>query len=61
MPPDPTATRDKLLDAATALFAGRGVANVSLAEIVRAAGQRNASAIHYHFGGRDHVVEARCV
>ena len=58
MPPDPTATRDKLLDAATALFAERGVANVSLAEIVRAAGQRNASAIHYHFGGRDQVVEA---
>ena len=58
MPPDPTATRDKLLDAATALFAERGVANVSLAEIVRAAGQRNASAIHYHFGGRDEVVEA---
>ena len=57
MPPDPTATRDKLLDAATALFAERGVANVSLAEIVRAAGQRNASAIHYHFGGRDQVVE----
>ncbi len=58
MPPDPTATRDKLLDAATALFAERGVANVSLAEIVRAADQRNASAIHYHFGGRDQVVEA---
>jgi AcrR family transcriptional regulator len=58
VPPDPTATRDKLLDAATALFAERGVANVSLAEIVRAAGQRNASAIHYHFGGRDQVVEA---
>lgn len=58
MPPDPTATQDKLLDAATALFAERGVANVSLAEIVRAAGQRNASAIHYHFGGRDEVVEA---
>ena len=58
MPPDPTATREKLLDAATALFAERGVADVSLAEIVRAADQRNASAIHYHFGGRDQVVEA---
>lgn len=58
MPPDPAATRDKLLDAATALFAERGVANVSLAEIVRAADQRNTSAIHYHFGGRDHVIEA---
>ena len=58
MPPDPTATRDKLLDAAAALFAERGVANVSLAEIVRAADQRNRSALHYHFGGRDQVVEA---
>ncbi|HEY8057848.1 MAG TPA: TetR/AcrR family transcriptional regulator [Acidimicrobiales bacterium] len=58
MPPDPTATRDKLLDAAAALFAERGVANVSLAEIVRAADQRNTSALHYHFGGRDQVVEA---
>lgn len=58
MPPDPAATRDKLLDAATALFAERGVANVSLAEIVRAADQRNTSAIHYHFGGRDQVIEA---
>lgn len=58
MPPDPAATRDKLLDAATTLFAERGVANVSLAEIVRAADQRNTSAIHYHFGGRDQVVEA---
>ena len=58
MPPDPTATREKLLDAATALFAERGVADVSLAEIVRAADQRNASAVHYHFGGKDQMVEA---
>ena len=58
MPPDATATRDKLLDAATALFAERGVADVSLAEIVRAAGQRNASAVHYHFGGKEQVLEA---
>jgi AcrR family transcriptional regulator len=58
MPPDASATRDKLLDAATALFAERGVADVSLAEIVRAADQRNASAVHYHFGGKDQVLEA---
>jgi AcrR family transcriptional regulator len=58
VPPDATATRDKLLDAATALFAERGVADVSLAEIVRAAEQRNASAVHYHFGGKDQVLEA---
>jgi AcrR family transcriptional regulator len=58
VPPDPTATREKLLDAATALFAERGVADVSLAEIVRAADQRNASAVHYHFGGKEQMVEA---
>ena len=51
-------TRDKLLDAATRLFAERGIDNVSIAEIVRAAGQRNASAVHYHFGNRDEVLRA---
>ncbi len=58
MSSDAAATREKLLDAAAQLFAERGVADVSLAEIVRAADQRNASAVHYHFGGRDQVVEA---
>jgi AcrR family transcriptional regulator len=51
-------TRDKLLDAATRLFAERGIDNVSIAEIVRAAGQRNASAVHYHFGNRNEVLRA---
>lgn len=53
-----TSTRDKLLDAAARLFAERGIDNVSIAEIVRAAGQRNASAVHYHFGNRDEVLKA---
>ncbi len=47
---EPTSTRDRLLDAAARLYAERGIDNVSLAEIVRAADQRNASAVHYHFG-----------
>lgn len=51
-------TRDLLLDAATRLFAERGVDNVPIAEIVRAANQRNTSAIHYHFGNRDEVLRA---
>ena len=51
-------TRDKLLDAATRLMAERGIYGVSLAEIVREAGQRNASAVHYHFGSRDEVLRA---
>src|SRR5205085_1882241 len=48
----PVTTRDKLVDAAARLFAERGIDNVSINEIVRAAGQRNASAVHYHFGNR---------
>lgn len=55
---DPAATREKLLDAAARLFAERGIDNVSIAEIVRAAGQRNASAVHYHFGSRQEVLRA---
>ena len=51
-------TRDKLLDAAGRLYAERGVFNVSLAEIVRDAGQRNPSAILYHFGSRDDMLLA---
>jgi AcrR family transcriptional regulator len=54
----PLSTRDKLLDAATRLYAARGVNNVSLNEIVRSAGQRNASALHYHVGGRNDVLAA---
>jgi AcrR family transcriptional regulator len=53
---DSKSTRDLLLDAAARLFAERGIDNVSIAEIVRAAHQRNASAVHYHFGSRDEVL-----
>jgi AcrR family transcriptional regulator len=55
---EPPTTRDRLLDAAARLYAERGIDNVSLAEIVRAADQRNASAVHYHFGSRDEVLRA---
>ncbi|HEY3833674.1 MAG TPA: helix-turn-helix domain-containing protein [Acidimicrobiia bacterium] len=58
MSSDASSTRDKLLDTATRLYAERGIENVSLAEIVREAGQRNMSAIHYHFGGRDDLLRA---
>jgi AcrR family transcriptional regulator len=51
-------TRELLLDAAARLFAERGVDNVSVAEIVRAAHQRNTSAVRYHFGTRDDVLFA---
>ena len=55
---EPMSTRDLLLDAAARLYAERGIGNVSLAEIVRTAHQRNASAVHYHFGSRDEVLRA---
>ena len=55
---EPASTRDMLLDAAARLFAERGIDNVSLAEIVRTAGQRNVSAVHYHFGNRDEILRA---
>jgi AcrR family transcriptional regulator len=58
MPPDAEVTRGKLLDAATRLFAQRGIYGVSLAEITKAAGQRNASALHYHFRSRHGILEA---
>ncbi len=53
-----TSTRDLLLDAAARLYAERGIDNVSLAEIVRAADQRNASAVRYHLGTRDDLLYA---
>lgn len=55
---EPASTRERLLDVAARLYAERGVFQTSLAEIVRAAGQRNASAIQYHVGDRDAVLIA---
>ncbi len=57
-PTERSPTRELLLDAAARLFAERGVDNVSVAEIVRAAHQRNTSAVRYHFGTRDDVLFA---
>lgn len=51
-------TRDRLLDAAERLWAERGVAAVSLREIRLAAGQRNNSALQFHFGDRDGLLLA---
>ncbi len=58
MPPSGSATREKLLDAATRAFAEHGVANASLLEITKQAGQRNRGSLHYHFGSREGVVVA---
>jgi AcrR family transcriptional regulator len=56
MPPDASATREKLLDASARAFAEDGVFNASLIEITRQAGQRNRSALNYHFGSREGVL-----
>jgi AcrR family transcriptional regulator len=52
-----TDTRAAILLAAERLFAERGF-GVSLREIGAAAGQRNNSAVQYHFGTRERLVTA---
>jgi AcrR family transcriptional regulator len=54
------ATRLQLLATAERLFAERGIAGVSLREIGAAAGQRNNSAIQYHFESKHGLVLAIC-
>ena len=51
-------TRTKLLRAAEKLFAEQGIGPTSTRAILREAGQRNESALQYHFGGRDGLLEA---
>ena len=50
--------RQDIIVAAERLFAERGLQGVSMREVVAAAGQRNNSAIQYHFGGRDGLMRA---
>ena len=56
----PTAdgTRARLISAAEQLFAERGVDGVSLREINRASGAKNAVAVQYHFEDRAGVIRA---
>jgi AcrR family transcriptional regulator len=55
---DAAKTREQLLRAGERLFARHGVNGVSVREITELAQQRNASAIHYHFGSRDGLLRA---
>jgi AcrR family transcriptional regulator len=57
MPRDATDTRARLLAEAERLFATGGVHQTTTRQIVEAAGQRNVSAVTYHFGSRDALLE----
>jgi AcrR family transcriptional regulator len=50
--------REQMIDAGERLAAERGLAAMSLREVQAAAGQRNKSAAHYHFGDRRGLIEA---
>jgi TetR/AcrR family transcriptional regulator, regulator of cefoperazone and chloramphenicol sensitivity len=58
MPRDAGATRERLIDSGQQLFARSGVYATPLKKVVDAAGQRNPSALHYHFGGRSGLLLA---
>jgi AcrR family transcriptional regulator len=51
-------TRERLLAAGAHLFARHGVDGVPVREVNQLAGQRNSSALHYHFGSRDGLLDA---
>lgn len=55
---DSATTRTRIVAAAETLFAERGIDRVSLVEIGKAAGQRNRSAVQYHFGDKAALLEA---
>jgi TetR/AcrR family transcriptional regulator, regulator of cefoperazone and chloramphenicol sensitivity len=57
---DATGTRAKLLAAGERLFATHGIQGAQMRDIVRAAGQANDSAVHYHFGSRQGLLAAIC-
>ena len=50
---DPPGGRERLLDAAEHLFARDGIHGARLRDINELAGQKNSSALHYHFGNRE--------
>jgi AcrR family transcriptional regulator len=58
VPRDASETRARLLAEAERLFATRGVYASTVREITEAAGQRNVSALSYHFGSREGVLWA---
>jgi AcrR family transcriptional regulator len=57
---DASGTRAKLIAAGERLFATQGIHGAQMRDIVRAAGQANDSAVHYHFGSREGLLTAIC-
>jgi AcrR family transcriptional regulator len=57
VPRDGTPTRERLLREAERLFAREGLYRVTIREITEAAGQRNVSAVNYHFGSREGIID----
>ncbi|MFG2825547.1 TetR/AcrR family transcriptional regulator [Kitasatospora sp. NPDC048365] len=51
-------TRDRLLRAGAHQFAAKGVHGAQLRDVVKLAGQSNPSAVQYHFGSRDGLLDA---
>lgn len=51
-------TKQNLILSALELFAEQGIDAVSMRTINAAAGARNASAVHYHFGNKFGIIEA---
>jgi AcrR family transcriptional regulator len=58
VPRDSTATKARILREAERLFARRGLYQVTVREITLAAEQRNVSALNYHFGSREGLLDA---
>jgi len=56
LPRDASETKARLREEAERLFASRGLYQVTVREITEAAGQRNASAVSYHFGSREGIL-----
>ncbi|RAJ47014.1 TetR family transcriptional regulator [Kitasatospora sp. SolWspMP-SS2h] len=55
---DGGSTRARLIRSAERAFAARGVHGAQLREVVRGAGQANPSAVQYHFGSREGLLDA---
>ena len=50
--------RTRLLDTAEELLDRHGIDGVSVRTVTKAAGHRNSSAVNYHFGNREQLVQA---